>query len=89
MPKIKDKVTAQFVTKIGKTAVVINLPVDLATSVASADNPDSAMDVLVEAAAAELQNLTQNAQLKLKNKAEFKKAFKAFAKANPPAAPAP
>jgi len=85
MPKTKSTITAQFTTKIGKTPIIINLPVDLASALSEGRDPDASMDVLSELAAEQLQNLAGSAQLKLKNKAEYKRVFKAFAKANPPA----
>lgn len=86
MPKISPKFTAQFTTKLGKTPVIIVLPVDLASAVAEGSSPESLMDVLAEQASEQLQHLADNAQFKLKNATDLKKAFKAFKKANPPAA---
>lgn len=88
MPKVSPKFTAQFTTKLGKTPVTINLSVDLAAAVPGS-TPEGLMDVLAEQASEQLHNLADNAKLKLKNAGDLKKAFKAYAKANPPAAPAP
>jgi hypothetical protein len=82
MPKIKTKFTAQFTAKLGKTPVVINVPVDFTST--SVDDADSLAEVLADDAAQELQNMQENAILKLANKADLKRAFKAYAKANPP-----
>jgi hypothetical protein len=84
MPKAKTKFTAQFVTKLGKTPIIINLPIDLSTE--SAESADALANLLAGVAAEELQNMQENAILKLKNKADLKRAFKAYAKANPPSA---
>lgn len=86
MPKVNPKFIAQFTTKLGKTPVTINLNVDLATA-APGSTPEGLMDVLTEQASAQLHKLADDAKLKLKNAGDLKKAFKAFAKANPPAAP--
>lgn len=82
MPKAKTKFTAQFVTKLGKTPIIINLPVDFSN--AGVDSADALAEELSSVASDELQNLQENAVLKLKNKADLKRAFKAYAKANPP-----
>ena len=84
MPKIKSKFVASFTAKLGKTPITINVPIDF--SEASADDADSLAESLADDAVAELQNLQDNAILKLTNKADLKRAFKAYAKANPPAA---
>jgi hypothetical protein len=80
MPKIKTKFTAQFVAKLGKTPVVINLLIDLENN----DEPDfdAFLSGLDESANEQLSSLTEDCKMQLKNKADLKKAFKAFAKAN-------
>lgn len=81
MPKIKNKITAQFVAKLGKTPITINLPIDLAS--ASIDSFDDFVNGLDEQAVEQLQNLANDAKMALKNKGDVKRAFKAFAKAHP------
>lgn len=85
MPKVSPKFTAQFTTKLGKTPVTINLSVDLASAVTDGGTPEGLMDVLAEQASEQLHNLADNAKLKLKNAGDLKRAYKAYAKANPPA----
>jgi hypothetical protein len=84
MPKPKTKFTATFTAKLGKTPITINLPVDFTAT--GVDSADMLAEDLAGVAADELQNLQENAILKLKNKADLKRAFKAYAKANPPSA---
>jgi hypothetical protein len=88
MPKVSPKFTAQFTTKLGKTPVTINISVDLAAAVAGGGSAEGLMDVLTEQASEQLHKLTDDATFKLKNAGDLKKAYKAFAKANPPAEPA-
>ena len=89
MPKVSPKFTAQFTTKLGKTPVTINLSVDLASAVTDGGTPEGLMDVLTEQASEQLHKLADDAKLKLKNAGDLKRAYKAYAKANPPTAPAP
>ena len=79
MPKTKTKFTAQFTAKLGKTPIVINVPIDFAET--SADSADELATLLAEDASLELQNLQENAILKLANKADLKRSFTEFAKA--------
>ncbi len=82
MPKISNKFTAQFTTKIGKTPVEIKIPLDFRDAQPGQSFEDYVAEVQ-ENAANHFSEMVENASLKLKNQGDLKKAHKAFAKANP------
>lgn len=82
MPKISTKFTAQFITKIGKTPVEIKIPLDF-TEAQPGQSFDDYVSEVQENAAAHFSEMVENADLKLKNQGDLKKAHKAYAKANP------
>ena len=85
MPKISNKFTAQFTTKIGKTPVEIKIALDFKDA-APGQSFDDYVAGVQESAAEHFSEMIDNANLKLKNQGDLKKAHKAFAKANPAAA---
>lgn len=81
MPKIKTKFTAQFSIKLGKTPVDISIPVDFTQADPGVSFEDYVQSVQDEAAS-HLSEMVENANLKLKNQGDLKKAHKAFVKAS-------
>lgn len=82
MPKTSTKFTTQFTTKIGKTPIEISIPLDFKDAEPGQSFEDYVAGVQ-ENAAAHFSEMVENANLKLKNQGDLKKAYKAFAKANP------
>lgn len=82
MPKTSTKFTAEFTTKIGKTPVEIKIPLDFSQAQPGQSFDDYVAEVQ-ENAANHLSEMVENANLKLRNQGDLKKAHKAFAKANP------
>lgn len=83
MPKIASKFTAEFTIKLGKALVSVKLPVDL-ESAARDGSFDELSTALDERATEALQDMIASGTLKNPNKADLKRAFKAYVKANPP-----
>ena len=87
MPKISTKFTAEFITKIGKTPVEIKIPLDFRDA-QPGQSFDDYVSAVQESAAQDLSDMVENANLKFKNQGDLKRAYKAYAKANPPDADA-
>ena len=82
MPKTSTKFTAQFITKLGKTPVEIKIPLDFRDAQPGQSFDDYVTEVQ-ENADGHFSEMVNNANLKLKNQGDLKKAHKAYAKANP------
>ena len=79
MAKTATKFTAQFTIKIGKTPVVVNIPLDFTQA-----QPDQSFAEYVTAvqdtATRQLSHMIEASTLKLKNQGDLKRAHKAFSK---------